>query len=155
MLKINSADSYVTFPTSIYEKLTNKEQFTIQAKYARTTLNNAWLFCIGSKAQSTGTNYLFYAPFFGGNVPRAGIKDSSESLYNFANKSFSADTYYTVTMVFDNGTISIYVDGALVGSPLVTTKTMATIVANGTQNGVLGFIRKILLVSRPELHRKR
>ena len=142
VLKINSADSYVTFPTSIYEKLTNKEQFTIQAKYARTTLNNAWLFCIGSKAQSTGTNYLFYAPFFGGNVPRAGIKDSSESLYNFANKSFSADTYYTVTMVFDNGTISIYVDGALVGSPLVTTKTMATIVANGTQNGVLGFIGK-------------
>ena len=33
-------------------------------------------------------------------------------------------------------------DGALVGSPLVTTKTMATIVANGTQNGVLGFIGK-------------
>ena len=142
VLKINSADSYVTFPTSIYDELTDKEQFTIQAKYARTTLNNAWLFCIGSKAQSTGTNYLFYSPFFGGNTPRAGIKDSSESLYSFGSKSFSTDTYYTVTMVVNNGTISIYIDGMLMGSSLASGKNMASIVANGTQNDVLGFIGK-------------
>ena len=142
VLKINSGDSYLTLPMSIYDALTNKEQLTIEAKYSRESLNNSWLFCLGSKAQGTGSNYLFYAPNFGGNVPRAGIEQGGEALYNFNNKGFMTDRYYTITMVVNNGTISIYADGVLTGTPLASGKSVESVVQNGTQNNILGFIGK-------------
>ena len=143
VLNVKSGNSYVTLPMSIYESLTNKEKFTIEAKYSRTAAQNSWLFCLGSKAQATGSNYLFIAPYFGGNTPRAGVKDASnENLYSFGSSTLPNGTYCTISMVVDNGNISIYADGVLMGSKLASGKTMASIVANGTQNNILGFIGK-------------
>ena len=126
---------------SIYESLTDKEAFTIEATYARTPQDTltAWLFCFGSNAAGAGANYLFYSPFFGDNI-RSGIKDSTtEQLLN-TNLALEADQYYTVDLVFDHGKLSLYVDGVLASSVLDSGLKMENIIKNGTSNDMLGFI---------------
>ncbi len=75
VMEITGNKSYITLPSKIYESLTDKEAFTVEATYARSSKSGAasWLFCIGSIPQSTGTNYMFYAPYFqySGNSIRA------------------------------------------------------------------------------------
>lgn len=144
VLQMNSTDSYITLPSGIYTSLSDKEAFTIEAKYARMpqSASTAWLFCFGSKAAGTGSNYLFYSPFFYDSGIRAGIKDSStEQLYT-ASRHLDTDTYYTVSMVFDHGTITLYVDGIPVGPSLESGMNMESIVNAGTENNILGFIGK-------------
>jgi len=155
VLNITGTDSYLTLPSDIYSSLTDKEAFTIEATYARTqqNANTAWLFCFGSKAESVGKNYLFYAPFFGNGI-RAGIKDDrTEHIYN-SNSSLEAERYYTVDMVFDHGTVSLYIDGVLAGPALLSGMDMETIVKNGTADGILGYIGKSCWSSDPNFQGK-
>ncbi len=65
VMKMASNDSYIKLPLSIMDSLTDKEQFTIETTFAKSSAcgNNAWLFCLGSKVKSTGTNYMFLSDF--------------------------------------------------------------------------------------------
>ncbi len=141
VLQIQDTDGYITLPYDIYTTLTDKEAFTIETTFARTKQDayTAWLFCMGSK--TAGKNYLFFSPFFEDKI-RAGIKDSSvEKIYQ-SNYSLEVEQYYTVSMVYDHGMISLYVDGVLAGPPLKSGMSMEKIINDGTSEGILGYIGK-------------
>ncbi|MBR1892392.1 MAG: hypothetical protein IJ815_02525, partial [Lachnospiraceae bacterium] len=74
-----TSGGYVELPMSLMEGLEDKEAFTIETKFkrAKNCGSNAWLYCIGSKPASTGINYMFLSPVFGGSTFRSGIKDAS------------------------------------------------------------------------------
>ncbi len=141
-------DGYVGFPTSIMDDLDNKEQFTIEVEFAKSSsANNAWLFCFGSKPQGTGTNYMFLSPNFGGNTLRAGIKDSTDEKLFSTSIQTEVNKSYTVNMVFDQGKIKLYWNGILIqgsnGNVLDSEYSiMKDVVTPGCEDDVLGFIGK-------------
>ncbi len=142
VLRMKGDDGFVALPSAIYDSLTDKEAFTIEAAYAAARQDvTSWLFCFGSKTSGVGANYLFYSPFSGNRI-RAGIKDSAAERLCDTARSLEEDRYYTVDMVFDHGTISLYIDGVLAGPALVSGMSMETIVKNGTERGILGFLGK-------------
>ena len=149
VMKMASNDSYIKLPLSIMDSLTDKEQFTIETTFAKSSAcgNNAWLFCLGSKVKSTGTNYMFLSPHFNPSTLRAGIKDSgTEKLFGTSIQP-AVDTYYTVDMVFNKGTVKLYWNGQLIkgddGTELKSGYSiMDDVVTPGTENGILGYIGK-------------
>lgn len=149
VMKMASNDSYIKLPLSIMDSLTDKEQFTIETTFAKSSAcgNNAWLFCLGSKVKSTGTNYMFLSPNFESKTLRAGIKNSgTEKLFGTSIQP-AVDTYYTVDMVFNKGTVKLYWNGQLIkgddGTELKSGYSiMDDVVTPGTENGILGYIGK-------------
>lgn len=144
-----SNDSWVELPTSIMDALSNQEKFTIETKFAKSSAcgNNAWLFCLGSKVKSTGTNYLFLSPNFESKTLRAGIKNSGTEKLFATSIQPKVDEWYTVNMVFDEGTVKLYWNGVLVngdkGDKLDSGYSIMNDVVNpGTENGILGYIGK-------------
>ncbi len=141
-------DGYAAFPTSIMDDLDNKEQFTIEVEFSKSSpANNAWLFCFGSKPQGTGTNYMFLSPNFGGNTLRAGIKNSSTEKLFATSIQTEVDKSYTVNMVFDQGKIKLYWNGILIqgdnGDVLNSGYSiMNDVVTPGCADDILGFIGK-------------
>lgn len=139
--------SYVELPLEIMESLDDQEKFTIEVEFAKNKNcgNNAWLFCLGSKVKSSGTNYLFLSPNFEGKTLRSGIKNSSTEKLFATSTQPEIDKTYTVNMVFDHGTIRLYWNGIQVkgdnGNELNSGYSiMDDVVTPGTENGVLGFI---------------
>lgn len=149
VMKMASDDSYIKLPLSIMDSLTDKEQFTIETTFAKSSAcgNNAWLFCLGSKVKNSGTNYMFLSPNFESKTLRAGIKDSgTEKLFGTSIQP-AVDTYYTVDMVFNKGTVKLYWNGQLIkgddGTELKSGYSiMDDVVTPGTENGILGYIGK-------------
>lgn len=142
VMNITGKNSYVQFPTSVMNSLADKEQFTIETTYSRSGGNNAWLFSLGSKVRKSGANYLFYCPSFSGGQLRGGIKDSSTEIL-FQNTPVNKnDEYYTVFMVFDRGTITLYVDGIKIDEKQTGYSIMDDVVDPGTENDILGYIGK-------------
>ena len=149
VMKMASNDSYIKLPLSIMDSLTDKEQFTIETTFAKSSAcgNNAWLFCLGSKVKNSGTNYMFLSPNFESKTLRAGIKDSgTEKLFGTSIQP-AVDTYYTVDMVFNKGTVKLYWNGQLIkgddGTELKSGYSiMDDVVTPGTENGILGYIGK-------------
>lgn len=144
-----SNDSYLELPNSIMESLTNKEQFTIETKFAKSSAcgNNAWLFCFGSNVKSTGTNYMFLSPHFESRTLRAGIKNNNNEKLFGTSIQPAMDEWYTVNMVFDQGVVKLYWDGVLIqgdnGTQLDTGYSiMDDVVTPGTTNDILGYIGK-------------
>lgn len=139
--------SYVELPLEIMESLDDQEKFTIEVEFAKNKNcgNNAWLFCLGSKVKSSGTNYLFLSPNFEGKTLRSGIMNSSTEKLFATSTQPEIDKTYTVNMVFDHGTIRLYWNGIQVkgdnGNELNSGYSiMDDVVTPGTENGVLGFI---------------
>ncbi|MEY8235640.1 LamG-like jellyroll fold domain-containing protein [Lachnospiraceae bacterium 66-29] len=139
--------SYVELPLEIMDSLDDKEKFTIEIEFAKNKNcgNNAWLFCLGSKVKSSGTNYMFLSPNFEGKTLRSGIKNSSTEKLFATSTQPEIDKTYTVNMVFDHGTIRLYWNGIQVkgddGNELKSGYSiMDDVVTPGTENGVLGFI---------------
>jgi len=139
--------SYVELPLEIMDSLDDKEKFTIEIEFAKNKNcgNNAWLFCLGSKVKSSGTNYMFLSPNFEGKTLRSGIKNSSTEKLFATSTQPGIDKTYTVNMVFDHGTIRLYWNGIQVkgddGNELKSGYSiMDDVVTPGTENGVLGFI---------------
>lgn len=149
VMKMAGNDSYIKLPLSIMDSLTDKEQFTIETTFAKSSAcgNNAWLFCLGSKVKNSGTNYMFLSPNFESKTLRAGIKDSgTEKLFGTSIQP-AVDTYYTVDMVFNKGTVKLYWNGQLIkgddGTELKSGYSiMDDVVTPGTENGILGYIGK-------------
>lgn len=147
IMEIQDAAGYLDLPAGIMDDLTDKEAFTIEATYSRSAKagGTSWLFCFGSVPKQTGTNYLFYCPYFsfGDGQVRAGIKDSkNEKLFETGLQNQN-DTYYTVNMVFDHGTIRLYQNGVKIGGDLNSGYSIVEDVINGgTADGILGYIGK-------------
>lgn len=147
IMNITDAKSYLDLPMGIMDALTDQEEFTVEATYARSTKagGTSWLFCFGSNPKSTGTNYMFYCPYFsfGSGQVRAGIKDdSNEQLFSTGIQNEN-DKYYTVNMVFSKGTIELYLNGVKVGGELNSGYSiMDDVIANGTKDNILGYIGK-------------
>lgn len=140
--------TYVDLPVSIMDKLTDREKFTIQVKFAKTAdVFMAWLFCFGSNPQSTGTNYMFLSPNFQNTQLRAGIKDSTTEKLFATSLVPERNKFYTVNMVFDKGKIRLYWNGVMIkgdnGDELDSGYSiMDDIVTPGCKNGILGYIGK-------------
>ncbi len=147
VMNITNTSSYLDLPIGIMDALPDKEKFTIEATYSRSSSagGTSWLFCIGSNPKTTGTNYLFYCPLFGfgGNEVRAGIKNNStEQLFStgIVNEN---EKFYTIDMVFDEGTVKLYIDGVKVGGELQSGYSIVDdIITNGCKNNILGYIGK-------------
>ena len=130
------------------DKLTSKEKFTIQVKFAKTAdVFMAWLFCFGSNPQSTGTNYMFLSPNFQNTQLRAGIKDSTTEKLFATSLVPERNKFYTVNMVFDQGKIRLYWNGVMIkgdnGDELDSGYNMMDdIVTPGCKDNILGYIGK-------------
>ncbi len=147
VMNITDAASYLDLPLSIMDSLSNQEEFTIEATYARSSNagGTSWLFNFGSIPKSTGTNYLFYCPWFsfGGNEVRAGIKDNNNEKLFTTGLVNENEQFYTVNMVFNNGTIKLYLDGVKIGGQVDSGYSIMEDVVNpGTKDGILGYIGK-------------
>lgn len=142
VMHITGKNSYVQFPVSIMDDLADKEQFTVEATYSRSGGTNAWLFTLGSKVRKSGANYMFCCPSFSGGNLRGGIKDSNTEIL-FQNTPLNKnEEYYTVFMVFDRGTITLYVDGIKIDEKQTGYSIMDDVVTPGTENDILGYIGK-------------
>ncbi|WP_394923657.1 LamG-like jellyroll fold domain-containing protein [uncultured Robinsoniella sp.] len=142
VMNITGKNSYVQFPASVMNSLADKEQFTIETTYSRSGGNNAWLFSLGSKVRKNGANYLFYCPYFSGGQLRGGIKNSSTEILFQNTPSNKNDEYYTVFLVFDRGTITLYVDGIKIDEKQTGYSIMDDVITPGTENDILGYIGK-------------
>lgn len=142
---IFDGDGYLNLPVSVMEDLQNEEEFTIETTFTRSEScgNNAWLFNIGSNPKPAGTNYLFLSPAFGGSTLRGGIKNNSNELLLDTGISTVADKEYTAVMVFDNGKVSLYLNGAQIGTTIDSGYSIVEdVIADGCKDNVLGYIAK-------------
>ena len=149
VLNLKSNNAYVDLPKAIMDSLDDKEQFTIETKFAKSSVQatNAWLFCLGSNVKSTGTNYLFLSTNFEDKALRAGIKNNSSEKLFATSIQPAANTYYTVNMVFNKGVIKLYWNGVLIkgdnGDQLNSGYSIMDDVVNpGTTGNILGYIGK-------------
>jgi len=142
---------YVDLPLSIMDSLTDKESFTIRATYSKSSEldTTSWLYCFGSDVKLTGDGfyYLFYCPFFhwGTGEIRAGIKNGEvlgEKRF-ITNRVTNSDQYYTVDLVFDQGTITMFVDGVMIDEKLDSGYSIVDdVITPGCVNNILGYIGK-------------
>ena len=139
-----TSGGYVELPMSLMDGLEDQEAFTIETKFkrAKNCGANAWLYCIGSKAENPGKNYMFLSPVFGGSTFRSGIKDASNEQLFDTSLTSSADKEYTVAMVFDHGKVTLYVDGIQIGKTIDSGYKIKDIINDGCKDGVLGFLGK-------------
>ena len=146
---------YVELPAGMIEK----EKFEIEAEFKIGADNkeNSWLFTLGSKVDKWPNvkNYLFFCPEQTGNGNnankgnlRAGIKDANNEVLLAQGAKAVADAYNTVKVAFDNGTISVYLNGALVESA-DTGYSIQKILADGTDGKIAGYIGKSLYSPDP------
>ncbi|MCR4745823.1 MAG: Ig-like domain-containing protein, partial [Lachnospiraceae bacterium] len=139
-----TSTGYVTLPLSIMDALSDEEKFTIECTFSRDAScgSNAWAYCIGSNPLSTGTNYLFLSPAFGGSTLRSGIKDSKTEVLYDTGITTTAGKEYTADMVFDEGDVTLYLNGVQVGSTISSGYSIADIIENGCKNDILGYLGK-------------
>lgn len=144
------ANTYLELPKSIVSSLTNVEKFTIETRFAKSTScgKNAWLFCLGA---NTNTNYLFISPNFGDtNIIRSGIKNADTEKLFTTSKQPGNDIFHTLHMVFDEGTVTLYMDGVQIKGDsgeysIDSGYSMQTdIIDANTTDTVLGYIGKSL-----------
>ncbi|XME00987.1 LamG-like jellyroll fold domain-containing protein [Lachnospiraceae bacterium C1.1] len=139
-----TSTGYVTLPLSIMDALSDEEKFTIECTFSRDAScgSNAWAYCIGSNPLSTGTNYLFLSPAFGGSTLRSGIKNSSTEILYDTGITTTAGKEYTADMVFDEGDVTLYLNGVQVGTTISSGYSIADIIENGCKNDILGYLGK-------------
>ena len=140
------AGKYVNIPAGII----TGEEFAVEATFKTSTVANSWLWCLGTKVASwpNVTNYLFVSPKFEGDVLRAGIKDAeTEKLFENTG-SITSDTYVTVRVEFNNGDMSLLVDGTEI-STMSTGYSIQEILEAGTTDDVCGFIGKSTYADDP------
>lgn len=138
-------NAYVELPMSILDSLTDKEIFTVEARFAKSGScgMEAWLFCLGSEILSEfPENALYFLPNGDQGMGVQAVKDSVEKTLTKPGKVWN-NRYYTVNLVFDHGRMNLYVNGRRVGTAdgLETDINIEEdIVAAGTENDILGFI---------------
>ena len=143
VLKLTS-NGYVALPESIMDALSDEEKFTIECTFTRNAScgSNAWVYCIGSNPKSTGDNYLFLSPAFGGSTLRSGIKNSSTEILYDTGITTTAGKEYTADMVFDEGKVTLYLNGVQVGNTINSGYSIAEIIKNGCKDDILGYLGK-------------
>ncbi len=146
------ANTYLELPKGIVSSLDNVEKFTIETKFAKSAScgGNAWLFCLGANVGQT-SNYLFLSPNFGNtNIIRSGIKNADTEKLFTTSKQPGNDIFHTLDMVFDEGKVTLYMDGEQIKGDsgeysIDSGCSMQTdIVDANTTETVLGYIGKSL-----------
>lgn len=144
------ANTYLELPKGIVSSLDDVEKFTIETRFAKSAScgGNAWLFCLGA---NTNTNYLFISPNFGNpGIIRSGIKNSTDEKLFTTSKQPGNDIFHTLDMVFDEGKVTLYMDGEQIKGDsgeysIDSGYSMQTdIVDANTTETVLGYIGKSL-----------
>lgn len=144
------ANTYLELPKGIVSSLDDVEKFTIETRFAKSAScgGNAWLFCLGA---NTNTNYLFVSPNFGNpGIIRSGIKNSTDEKLFTTSKQPGNDIFHTLDMVFDEGKVTLYMDGEQIKGDsgeysIDSGYSMQTdIVDANTTETVLGYIGKSL-----------
>ena len=138
------SNQYIKLPAGLIEK----EAFAIEATFKADRAENSWLWCLGTKAQSVGSNYVFLSPIFGDGSLRAGIKNnSSEQLFSNSGQ-IGVGSWHRVRVEFQRGSMSLYVDDNL-KSTLSTNESIVEILKNGSENDACGYIGKSLYLADP------
>lgn len=146
------ANTYLELPKGIVSSLDNVEKFTIETKFAKSAScgGNAWLFCLGANVGQT-SNYLFLSPNFGNtNIIRSGIKNADTEKLFTTSKQPGNDIFHTLDMVFDEGKVTLYMDGEQIKGDsgeysIDSGCSMQTdIIDANTTETVLGYIGKSL-----------
>ena len=146
---------YVELPAGLIEK----EAFEIEAEFqvAPENKENSWLFTLGSKVAEWPNvkNYLFLCPAQTGNGNdankgnlRTGIKDSTSEILLAQSAKIREGAYNTVKVAFDQGTLSVYLNDALVESK-ETGYSIQQILKDGTDGTICGYIGKSLYSPDP------
>ncbi len=142
------SSKYVKLPAGTFG---DDETFTIEATFNTSTAANHWLYCLGTKEGKWPDvkNYVFLNPIQGGGTIRAGIKDSSSELTSQTG-SINTGTYNTITTVFSDGLIDIYLNGAPVGK-ITHSYSVQSILAEGVADAAdcIGYIGKSLYSPDP------
>ena len=139
-------NKYVELPKGLIQG----ETFSVEATVKTSKQANHWLWCLGTKVSGTGNNYVFVNPMQGGGAIRAGIKSGSEKLLAQTAK-LTPDTYATVRLDFENGTMRLLVDGVEVVSGMETGYSIQKILTDGTnaEEDICGYIGKSLYSADP------
>ena len=147
---------YVELPSGLIET----EKFTIEAEFLAdktgTAGENSWLFCLGTKVAEWPSvkNYVFFCPAQGNNgnnaqgKVRTGISDASSEKLLPQDKQVKAGEYNTVVYAFDNGVVTVTLNGETIGT-LETGYSIQSIIKNGTDGATLGYIGKSLYSPDP------
>lgn len=147
ILNFDGTDKYAEIPLGVIDD----ETFTIEAQFTNNTTSTAWLFTLGTTVGSWPNvkNYLFVAPKVSdGNYSGkmlAAIKNGSKELrYDKATaKAFSDTERNLVSVTFDNGNVTYYVNGEKTSTTASGFSIQDILGANSTDSAC-GFIAKSL-----------
>lgn len=151
ILKFDGSAKYVEIPAGVL-KDGSTEAFTIEATYTDTVKSTAWLFTLGTTVAEwpNVTNYLFVAPYVAdgayNNKMLAAIKNGSTEMRYPDSKVLGGDNTggkNIVTLVFDNGNVTYYLNGAASDVTESGFKIQDILAANSTES-CIGYIGKSL-----------
>ncbi|MDL4839364.1 immunoglobulin-like domain-containing protein, partial [Aquibacillus rhizosphaerae] len=143
ILNFTGDDSeYIELPTGLIDD----ETFTIETTFNTSTSANHWLYSLGTKTGEWPdvNNYIFLNPKQGDDTIRFGIKDSETELVN-EDASINSGEYNTFTATFEEGSISLYLNGQAIGN-IPHTYSVMDILEDGVdaESDVIGFIGRSL-----------
>lgn len=132
---------YVEIPSGLIQK----ESFAIEATFQTAEKASHWLWCLGTKEEKWPNvkNYVFLNPMQGDGTIRGGIKDASNEILFRQNQRITADSYSTVRLDFESGTLKLSVDGEE-KEVLETGYSIQKILKEGTAEEFCGYIGKSL-----------
>lgn len=134
---------YVKIPSGLIQK----ESFAIEATFKTSVKAGHWLWCLGTKEEKWPNvkNYVFLNPMQGDGTIRAGIKDASNEILFRQNQRITADSYSTVRLDFESGTLKISVNGEE-KEVLETGYSIQKILKEGQTEEFCGYIGKSLYI---------
>lgn len=149
-LNFDGTEKYVEIPSGVI-KGNGKESFTIEASYTDGQQEGSWLFTLGATVGSYPNvkNYLFVSPYsnqgdYTGKMLGAIKDDSNELRYDSKNiLSGDAEGKNIVTVVFDSGNVTYYLNGAKSTTTESGYKIQDMLSANSTDT-CIGYIGKSL-----------
>lgn len=149
-LNFDGTEKYVEIPSGVI-KGNGKESFTIEASYTDGRQEGAWLFTLGATVGSYPNvkNYLFVSPYsnqgdYTGKLLGA-IKDAEAELRYDKNTALTGDAEgkNIVTVVFDNGDVTYYLNGVKAATTESGYKIQDMLSDNSTDS-CIGYIGKSL-----------
>ncbi len=155
VLKFDGGSKYVEIPSGVI-KGANKEAFTIEATYTNNTKSSAWLLTLGTTVGKWNENpeesvkdYLFVSPNsnqggYDGKMLGA-IKGGTNEIRYDAETAMTGerDTKNIVTVVFDHGNVTYYLNGLQAKTTESGFKIQDILNANSTSN-CIGYIGRSL-----------
>ena len=155
ILTFDGNNKYVDIPAGVI----TGETFAIEAVYTTTTKSAAWLFALGTGAakwQDVNNNYLFVSPCSGENgsyydaILAAISRSGEEKRYPSSKvlKGYNDDRENIVTVVFNNGNVTYYLNG-MQSEVTESGFKIQEILSADNNNECIGYIGKSLYSGDP------